>query len=91
MGPADAGRQRLQALLKRAALGWAGLCEAAAGPFSAAVDTAGLVLCVPVATELSLCILIHCSFDALGVPTSLLPAYLCAMFLELDLAFFRCD
>ncbi|KAL4448605.1 hypothetical protein ABPG75_005824 [Micractinium tetrahymenae] len=28
------------------------------------------------------------SFDALGVPPPLLPAYVCAMFLELDLAFF---
>ena len=29
-----------------------------------------------------------CSFDALGLPTALLPAYVVAMFVELDLAFF---
>lgn len=29
-----------------------------------------------------------CSFDALALPAPLLPAYLCAMFLELELAFF---
>ena len=29
------------------------------------------------------------SFDALSLPPALLPAYLCAMFLELGLAFFR--
>ena len=29
-------------------------------------------------------------FDALAVPPSLLPAYVCTMFLELELAFFGC-